>query len=641
MILRLLTKGVGEFSSSKEVVMLVRVAATLASVLLVSAAPAQVTYAPNDPGIVWSEFMAASITATRADFTRPGTAAACCADMSPGVRATFRTDATLVEATVDYISLTLLPNFSVEVDGVLQAPFGHSVLGPATFTVTSQPTPVSRVVSIIWPIGADVDLLSIRLTGGSAQFLQPPPIRPRQRAVCFGDSITHGAFASEPALSYPGLLATQRNWSVVNAGFSAHFTVGSDGTSIGALAPTFLVLAIGSNDFGGQRPLAAFQADYDLWIANFRAAPGCSEVPIVCVTPIVRSDEFSPPILLESYRDRIRQVVATRGTTDPNLHLLEGWDMVPADPLLFPDGLHPNDTGFAFYGSAIAALNLVHNPGFEPLLLGLFGGFHWEDLGGTAISTTTFFSGAQSLQVGTGGARRQTIHGLAAGKCFDLTAMAQVTNAADVGRISIEFLDASGIVVATQSVNVTTTTWQPFALSGTAPTGAVRGRIVLDKPTGPGSMFVDDVALPLCEPGTSFEFPGCAGLNPTGSLVVLSGRPAFGTTFQVGLDNPLGTQTSALPVLVGSMAADTAFPCGTNLPGFGLAGPGTSGEVLLDLTSIATLTGPTWVPGFISPVNVTIPATCTLAGVKMYLQGVMCDSSFCGLTNAVEVTIGG
>ena len=559
--------------------------------------------------------------------------------MSPGVRATFRTDATLVEATVDYQSVFMLPMFSVEVDGALGPSFGHSTLGPATFTVTSQTPAVSRVVSIVWPIGADVDLLSIRLTGGT--LLQPPPARPRQRVVCFGDSITHGFFASEPAHSFPGRLATQRNWSVINSGFSGHTTVASDGTTIGALAPTFLVLAIGSNDFGGQTALAAFSASYDQWIGNFRASPGCSDVPIVCVTPIARSDELSKPILLDSYRDEIRQVVATRGTTDPNLHLLEGWDMLRFDLALLPDGLHPNDAGFALYGSALASLNLVHSPGFEPLLLSYFGGYHWEDLGGTAINTAVFFSGVQSLQVATGGVRRQTIHGLAAGKCFDLTAMAQVTNAADVGRISIEFLDASGFLVAMQSVNITTTTWQPFALSGTAPTGAVRARIVLDKPAGPGSMFVDDVALPLCEPATSFKFAGCTGLNPNGSLLVLSGRPAFGTTFQVGMNNPLGTQTSAIPVLVGSMAADAAFPCGTTLPGFGLAGVGTSGEVLLDLTSIATVAGPAWGTGTIIPFNVTIPASCSMAGVRMYFQGVMCDSSFCGLTNAIEVTVGG
>lgn len=608
--------------------------------LLRSVSSQSTTIAPDDPRIAWSGYMEASIDGTRASFRRPGTAAPFAVEMSPGVRASFRTDATLVEVTVFYHSIAILPEFSVEVDGVPQPKVGSGNLGAATLVVATQAAPRSRVVTLVWPVAADVDLLSIQLTGGSSQLLPYSPPVPAHRVVCFGDSITQGVFTSEPNRTYPAQLGKARGWSVINAGFAGHTTVGSDGAVIGALQPTFVVLAIGTNDFGYQTPLATFVSEYDQWIASFRAQPGCAEVPLVCVTPTMRADEAALPILLEDYRNMVRLVVGARSPSDPNLHLLEGWDVVPVDPGLFPDGLHLSDAAFDRFARSLDTMNLVRNPGFELLRPGQLEGHLWEDLGNTSTSGASVASGLQSMRIATGGGRRQRIPGLAAGDCYSFSAKARVEGATDVGRIVLEFLDAADAVVGTAERAVTTLGWELVKFDGSVPAGAVQTRILLDKPAGSGAMFADDLVLTICGPAASRVLEGCTGRSPAGSLRLVGGRASFGANVAVGFDNPLATQTSADPYLFVSLAPSPTLPCGSVLPAAGLAGPGAPGELLLGSPVIGPWIGPTWTPGSISSVSLPIPADCSFAGTSIYLQGALCDGSFCGLTNAIQIVIG-
>ena len=77
---------------------------------------------------------------------------------------------------------------------------------------------------------------------------------------------------------------------------------------------------------------------------------------------------------------------------------------------------------------------------------------------------------------------------------------------------------------------------------------------------------------------------GC-GTNPALSMTILSGTPQLGATVQLGLDNPLGTQpVGSFPIVVLALAPAPGFPCGLPVPGFGMAGGGASGELLISLT---------------------------------------------------------
>jgi len=132
-------------------------------------------------------------------------------------------------------------------------------------------------------------------------------------------------------------------------------------------------------------------------------------------------------------------------------------------------------------------------------------------------------------------------------------------------------------------------------------------------------------------PDATTQVFGC-GVNPAGSLSVVSGAPAVGTTLVLGIDNPLGTQAAgALPALGLATAAAPGFPCGVVLPGLGMTAPGADGELLLDVAPpnpFLTLLGAPWSgPGSPAPIALVIPANPALLGLELIAQGVMIDAA--------------
>ena len=129
--------------------------------------------------------------------------------------------------------------------------------------------------------------------------------------------------------------------------------------------------------------------------------------------------------------------------------------------------------------------------------------------------------------------------------------------------------------------------------------------------------------------------------------MVVSGSPSAGETVVLGVDNPLGSQgVGALPFLALSLAPDPGFPCGTPIPGWGMAAPGTAaGELLLGLPLAPELlfTAPVWAgPGQPSPVALPIPDGPAVFGLRLYAQGLLVEplAPTFALTEALELRIG-
>lgn len=124
--------------------------------------------------------------------------------------------------------------------------------------------------------------------------------------------------------------------------------------------------------------------------------------------------------------------------------------------------------------------------------------------------------------------------------------------------------------------------------------------------------------------------------NPAGSLSI-SGNAELGQTLQFALMDPTGQMpTPAVSGLALSATRDSHFPCGTMLPGFGLAS-GSGGEVLLGSID-ALATGPTFTGGS-AILFVTLPNQATLLGQEVYFQGLLASTRV-GLTRAVAIRIG-
>ena len=122
---------------------------------------------------------------------------------------------------------------------------------------------------------------------------------------------------------------------------------------------------------------------------------------------------------------------------------------------------------------------------------------------------------------------------------------------------------------------------------------------------------------------------GC--LNPTGSLVELGGSPVIGTTWTVGVDNPIpgGQPAGSLAFLNISLLPQIGFPCGIPLAGWNMDPAAPFGELLINVAPpdpVLSL-GPLPWAGTGSPAAfaIPIPATAGLVGIPIHLQGILFD----------------
>ncbi|MEW6073562.1 MAG: M28 family peptidase [Planctomycetota bacterium] len=197
------------------------------------------------------------------------------------------------------------------------------------------------------------------------------------------------------------------------------------------------------------------------------------------------------------------------------------------------------------------------------------------------------------------------------------------------------------------------TTWMPVdldvsALAAGDPTVDIEFRLVADGTIEFGGWNID--AFRLTEQGpASGVFTFGSGVNPPGSMAIVSGTGSLGDTVVVGLDNPLGTQgPGALSFLALSLVPDPAYPAGTLVPGWGMGGPGADGELLIATVPpdpFAVLAGPAWGgPGSPALVSVAIPSDPAFVGQAAYGQGLLLDAAAAGgvrfgLTEGVAIQI--
>ncbi|MFT5284548.1 MAG: hypothetical protein ACI8TQ_000705 [Planctomycetota bacterium] len=316
----------------------------------------------SDPGFRYSEYVNAVLDSTGLEFDRL-TVPWFGALHSPGTRIDFSTDAIDIEMLVNYTDVFSTPGagrFRLEVDGVLlPSLFGSdSDLGEQTFELIANGSPGPHDYSLIWPYASDVKLVGLNLSGGSTQLLGTPPPRPPFIYVAYGDSITHGFDGSSAANGYPFQVGRMRNWSVTNMGFTARRVQPADGTAIAALGANCLSVAIGVNDYFGPTPtpIKDFGILYDDFLDNIRAVQPA--VPLFAITPTWVGFEGVPNVIgltVADYRQEIFDVVFRRQGTDPNLFIVEGPSLVPGNLTNFPMGIHPSDSGFAFYASSLSS----------------------------------------------------------------------------------------------------------------------------------------------------------------------------------------------------------------------------------------------------------------------------------------------
>jgi lysophospholipase L1-like esterase len=313
---------------------------------------------PDNPALQYRGCAQVNATAERARFDRLVDATGGFRHDTPGGRILFRTDATSVVAHfrcnqlhtrrdavngvgVFFVNGTLCKSYSLA--GTRADSVGVLVLQATN--------PEPRDIEIWLPYAESVDFEGL-VVNADARFL-PKPARAFPLYVAYGDSITHGFQASNPTLTYPALLAATKGWELINFGFGSRTATADDGKAIGVVPADVITILIGFNDHYGSKPLEQYQADVTGLLRNIRAAQPAT--PIWLITPLWSTEPWPTKLglHLEDYRKVLRKIAAA--AADPRLQLIEGADLIPAEPNCFTDGVHPNDGGFRVMADRLAA----------------------------------------------------------------------------------------------------------------------------------------------------------------------------------------------------------------------------------------------------------------------------------------------
>lgn len=311
---------------------------------------------PVDQRFLFCGCLPPQIAPSRARFSRPAAGEHCFCHDSAGARVRFRTDATEVTARIRYNRLHTLRDAANGVgawtmDGTLAGTFRHGAEqsdGIEVMLAAHEPSRV-RDYEIILPYGDSTDFEGLVVNAGAA-FLPPPP-PPRIRCVTHGDSITQGFWANDVTHTFPYQVGERLGWEMVNLGIAGRKATASDGEWVGAVRADVVTILIGFNDYHQATPLEEFAGNLRAALRAFRRAQ--PRTPLGLITPLWSN---GLPVIgdgprLEVYRDAMRRVAAE--LCDDRLTLIEGPALVPGDPALFRDGIHPNDRGFAILSDSL------------------------------------------------------------------------------------------------------------------------------------------------------------------------------------------------------------------------------------------------------------------------------------------------
>jgi len=289
---------------------------------------------------------------------------------NPGVCIRFRTDATTIEAFLNYNELHQSKTArngagACSVDGVIKPEHAfqsqaRSVLrSPELVRVDLSPgrvqAPVFHDYEIFLPYADSVDFAGLKVNP-EARF-EPMKARAATRYVAYGDSITQGFAASTIDNTYPFLIGKAKGWETIDLGFGGRssFPAPADADVLASLKPEVVTVLLGVNDWMGNVPLERYGANMEKFLSTLRAA--LPQTSVYLLTPLWVPPNWSHPSGQENdldfYRQILRDIVAAGN--DPNLHLIEGPDLIDPDASLFDRvAVHPNDDGFAMMAERLA-----------------------------------------------------------------------------------------------------------------------------------------------------------------------------------------------------------------------------------------------------------------------------------------------
>jgi len=182
---------------------------------------------------------------------------------------------------------------------------------------------------------------------------------PKLRYLAYGTSITHGGAASAPHLCYAAQTARRLGADLVNLGVGGTaFCENELADYIGSRDDWHIAtLALSVNMMAGRFSLEEFYSRVS-YMVN-RVAGANPKRPVACITIYPHFRDFGEQFANEAdlgtseeFREALRR--AARECPHPNVHLIEGTDILTDITGLTPDLIHPADNGMINMGENLA-----------------------------------------------------------------------------------------------------------------------------------------------------------------------------------------------------------------------------------------------------------------------------------------------
>ncbi len=198
----------------------------------------------------------------------------------------------------------------------------------------------------------------LRAVVGDGTYLEP--VAPARPLLILGDSISQGFTATDPALTWPALLASGWGLGLVNQGVGGQvFQPGSVADAARALPdPALIVVEFGANY--RFEPCRSGPARRDARAYLSEVSRCWPRVPTVVLTPLYHTEQRYPTHPSSCFAD-IPGIVREAASAHPQMRVVDGSGILPTDPELLIDGSdHPGPEGqVALYENLRRAVSLL------------------------------------------------------------------------------------------------------------------------------------------------------------------------------------------------------------------------------------------------------------------------------------------
>ena len=205
----------------------------------------------------------------------------------------------------------------------------------------------NKRVKLYFPWSSCTRIRSMELDDGAAF----EPVVKTGKVMIFGDSITQGYDASWPELSYASQLADYLGADCVNKAIGGEVFRPGLSELADDFQPQLITVAYGTNDWP-RRPMEELRENARQFLTNLRGH--YPDARIVVLAPVWR--KISGELRLGSSFDAIATTLKGLVEEMDNAEFIDCISFIPHDLAVYsPDGTHPNDSGFAYYGKALTA----------------------------------------------------------------------------------------------------------------------------------------------------------------------------------------------------------------------------------------------------------------------------------------------